>query len=115
MSFLSLKYEAFSAWSCGIKISPLHALMLSLIVNEFISNALKHTFKDGKGQIEIRLGRVGDRIQLVMSDNGRGMKEKPKSGSQGMKILSFLVRQLGGELQMKNHPGLQFHIVFNPM
>lgn len=82
-----------------------------LIINELLTNACKHAF--GKGQpdarINIELKRAGDnRLMLAISDNGVGMPagvELSSVTSLGLKLVSALVAQLGGEMQLKADGG----------
>ncbi|MDX1406784.1 MAG: sensor histidine kinase, partial [Saprospiraceae bacterium] len=58
---------------------------LALIVNELISNALKHAFRDGrKGEIDVRLSEENDTLVLEVADNGTGLPvefDATKSGN----------------------------------
>ena len=49
-----------------------------LIINELLSNSLKHAFPEkGKGEIDIKIHRIGDsEIEMIFRDNGVGLPEK---------------------------------------
>lgn len=91
---------------------------LSLIVNELITNAIKHAFPDnGKGRIMIELERVADNeAQLTFSDNGIGMPENFKlktTDSLGMRLVRTIAEnQLEGSLRMENSGGARVIIRF---
>jgi PAS domain S-box-containing protein len=75
-----------------------------LIVNELISNALKHGFKDGRaGMVCIALQRVvgTQKIRLCVSDNGTGLPvdfQSRKEASLGMQLVSDLTMQIGATM-----------------
>ena len=47
---------------------------MGLIVNELISNALKHAFSDKEsGEIHLSISRDGDKVSLFVEDNGKGL------------------------------------------
>lgn len=96
------------------------AIPASLILNELISNALKHGFPDGRaGSITIRGHRHNGNFELAVDDDGIGVGEgvdlsKPKS--LGLEIVKILTRQLKGtfELERRNGStlGTTFRILF---
>jgi two-component sensor histidine kinase len=96
------------------------AIPCGLIINELVSNALKHAFpsywKD-KGKIEISLQQNGDdEIELIVKDNGVGISENidfRKSDSLGLKLLTTLVEdQLHGMIVLNRETGTTFLIRF---
>jgi PAS domain S-box-containing protein len=93
------------------------ALPCGLILNELISNALKHGFPNGRrGVIRVELRR-SDRASacLVVADDGVGMAaglDLDKSKSIGMRLVSMLTRQLQGKLDLTREPGLTVRITF---
>jgi len=94
------------------------AVPCSLIVNEMMSNSLKHAFPgDRKGDIRIRftLDDVNGNYILDYSDNGIGLPEgfvPGKSGSLGTSLINGLTRQLKGTLAMVPGPGVHYVITF---
>lgn len=85
-----------------------------LILNELLSNSLKHAFKDGReGVIRISLTQsdAGD-ISLSVSDNGIGLPEGfapgQSSNTLGHQVVSTLIRQLGAELTVNGENGASF-------
>jgi two-component sensor histidine kinase len=86
------------------------AINIGQIINELVSNALKHAFKDKKGEINIIL-KDG---YLEISDNGIGYDISDKNNeSLGMKLVDILVKdQLKGTLEIKHQNGTKIIIRF---
>jgi PAS domain S-box-containing protein len=94
------------------------AIPLGLVLNELISNALKHAFPDGqRGQIRVHLGRWDkDRYRLVVSDNGVGFPANldfRNAPSLGLQLVCTLVDQLGGTIELIGAPGTTFNVTFD--
>ena len=91
------------------------AVPLGLIVNELVSNALKHAFPDGRsGQIRVRLTPIeDDQIHLVVQDNGIGFPANidfRRSSSLGLTIIMTLMNQLRGEIALHSQDGARFEL-----
>lgn len=87
----------------GITVSADIARGLALIVNELVSNALKHAFpQDRAGIIEIGCGLDADgQIALHVSDNGVGYPKLhvvEDGAGLGMKMIDMLLAQMKGRL-----------------
>jgi PAS domain S-box-containing protein len=97
------------------------AIPVGLIINELVSNSLKHAFPEGKkGEIEISLSSIGEyMIELLVQDNGVGIPEGVdfrNTESLGLHIVNILVEnQLHGEITMNNDNGTEFRIRFRRM
>jgi PAS domain S-box-containing protein len=102
------------------------AVPLGMIVNELVSNSLKHAFVGrARGKIRIKLSRE-DSVELeskcyestsfilTISDNGVGIPEFEIENldSLGMQLVTSLVDQLDGELELKRAQGTEFTIKF---
>jgi two-component sensor histidine kinase/sensor domain CHASE-containing protein len=93
------------------------AVPCGLIVNELISNSLKHAFPEGHGgEINISLHSDDtDTITLVVGDNGVGLPEGldfRKADSLGLQLVMSLVSQLGGSIDIDTRSGTQSTIHF---
>jgi PAS domain S-box-containing protein len=93
------------------------AVPCGLIINELISNALKHAFKDidRKGTITIKFRGVGCRYVLEIQDDGVGLPAcftLDSSSSMGMEIVTILTQQIDGRLQFESEHGARFEISF---
>ncbi len=84
-----------------VEIDPDRAVPFGLLVNELTTNAIKHAFPHGSGLIKLCVEQVGDQIELVVSDDGVGMKvvDLTKSAEKrGSNYVAIFVRQLGGTI-----------------
>ena len=98
------------------------AVPLGIIVNELVSNSLKHAFKArDRGEIRIKLHRDGNEdcesthFTLTVSDNGVGIPENldiEDLDSLGLQLVTTLVDQLDGELELKRNNGTEFTVRF---
>lgn len=93
------------------------AVPCGLIVNELVSNALKHAFPvGGEGEIRIDLRPTeDDRYVLRVHDNGVGLPSNvqwQKSKSLGLKLVTDLTKQLGGSVRVDSQVGTAFEITF---
>lgn len=100
-----------------IKLNVNQAIPCSLIVNEVVTNALKHAFDD-EGTIRILLREQEKRIKLTISDNGKGLPDDYEDlinkGSLGFKLIDTLSFQLNGHYQFSSgNPGTEFTFQFD--
>jgi two-component sensor histidine kinase len=93
------------------------AIPCGLIINELITNALKHAFPAGrKGEIRICLRcSADDEWELVVADDGAGLPKdiqvRPRE-SLGLSIVQTLTKQLQGEMELNALNGAEFKIKF---
>ena len=87
-----------------------------LLINELVSNSLKHAFPDDRrGEIRIDLRQEEDKFILVVRDDGVGIPQGidlQNSPSLGLKLVSTLVRQLRGTVTLDRERGTKFSIEF---
>ncbi len=100
----------------SVKVRLATAVPLGLIVNELLTNALRHAFPDARqGQIEIVLRReAGRQICVTVCDDGVGLPEGTTledRRSTGLTIVTSLARQLGATLSMDSEAGLSVCLV----
>ena len=92
------------------------AIPVGLILNELISNALKHAFPDGRsGSVLIEGGREQGRIRLAVEDDGIGAPpglEVARPDSLGLQIIQILTRQLKGKFEVACGRPAKFKISF---
>ncbi len=93
------------------------AIPCGLILNELITNALKHAFPPPMlGTVSVRLHMNGDgQVAFSVSDDGVGMPEKFELGSSsslGLSLVHTLVEQLEGELDISHQGGTTFRVTF---
>lgn len=92
----------------SLDVPAAKAAPLALLLNELVGNAVKHAFPDGrKGRLTIRAGRVERKLQIVVEDDGVGLRHAPApEGSFGKNLIDMLVRQLRGQLTWRDmEPG----------
>ena len=86
------------------------AIPLGLIINELITNSLKHAFQSSEsGQINVILSKnESNGIYFEYSDNGTGFKlPKGKTESFGLELIGILIDQLGGTFTLNSEKGVQ--------
>jgi two-component sensor histidine kinase len=96
------------------------AIPCGLIINELVSNALKHAFPGGgSGAISVSLGSTAQgEFRLVVGDNGRGLPpgfDPKNSTSLGLKLVTDLTKQLDGALEVSTDGGTTFSITFREL
>jgi two-component sensor histidine kinase len=104
------------------------AVPLGIIVNELVSNSLKYAFiGKEKGKIEVKLrrdeniecknkGLKSTTFSLTVTDNGVGIPDNlviENLDSLGLQLVTSLVNQLDGELELKRNNGTEFVIRFS--
>ena len=87
------------------------AIPLGLLVNELVTNSLKHAFPDGRGEIDVSLSRAENGgLLLVVADNGQGYS-RGEAGAPaarmalGSTIIEGLVAQLEGTIMVQSRQG----------
>ena len=104
--------------SVGLDVSQ--AVPCGLLINELVSNCLKHAFPDGRaGEVRVELQSVdgGPAVRLRVADNGVGLPadfDLRQLRSLGLQLVSDLVGQLQGRLEIGRGPGAVFEVVFTP-
>jgi two-component sensor histidine kinase len=92
------------------------AIPTGLILNELITNALKHAFPQGRcGHIRIEAHSHDGKVELAVIDDGVGVPEDVstrKCRSQGLRIVEILARQLRGTWELKREAGTIFRLSF---
>jgi PAS domain S-box-containing protein len=100
-----------------VEVETAQAIPCGLIVNELITNALKHAFPDGRrGEVRVGLRQEpGGSIRVSVSDTGVGLPDDIASrqrDSLGLQLVSDLAHQLLGTLDIG--PGAAFAVTFPP-
>jgi two-component sensor histidine kinase len=93
------------------------AIPCGLIINELVSNSLKHAFpQERAGEITIEMTKTSaNRTTLTVRDNGIGMPEHVdfrNSPSLGLDLVNSLVQQLGGSIDLDRRAGTAFTLTF---
>ncbi len=94
------------------------AIPCGLIINELVSNSLKHAFEGLERPelvISVDLERDTGQCVLSVADNGPGVPpgyDIHSSGTLGLTLVRMLVKQLAGSLALDAGPGARFRIRF---
>lgn len=95
------------------------AIPLGLIVNELLSNSMKHAFPGKReGEINLEFGITDDEFVLVVGDNGIGFPEDlefQNTSSLGLQLVNTLTRQISGIIELDTTNGTLFSIKFKEM
>lgn len=86
---------------------------LGLIINELITNILKHAFVGRKdGTINIDLVEENSELRLTISDDGIGIPDTLdlKSGSFGYQLIHALAHQISGEISIELNKGTSVNL-----
>ena len=105
-----------------VMVEPIHlgvdqAVPTGLIVNELVSNSLKHAFpSDRSGKVVINVvTETPEMVLVTVTDDGVGLSSEydtRKTRSLGMQLVSTLVKQLAGTLEFDNAQGTSWFIRF---
>jgi PAS domain S-box-containing protein len=92
------------------------AVPCGLIVNEILSNALKHAFPGGRGgEIIVALQQTNGACVLTIRDNGIGLKPDSENApvrTLGLQLVRGLVQQIEGAIEVRRDGGTVFSISF---
>jgi len=99
------------------------AVPCGLIINELVTNAIKHAFPEGvgagdeRGAIRVTVQQLADgRIELMVADNGQGLPESVdlvSDKSLGLRLVRMLAQdQLQGEVTVDRSQGTAFRVTF---
>jgi two-component sensor histidine kinase len=120
---LARSYRADASENVDLKIEAMdvslpvdRAIPCGLIVNELITNALKHAFPNGRqGGIQVRLAAQSKETTLAVRDDGVGFPpdvDFRQSRSLGLQLVCTLANQLGGTINLERDNGTEFVITF---
>jgi len=90
-----------------------------LIINELVSNSLKHAFPAGKeGTITIKMRSLDDKYVLEVADDGGGcvqQSDMENNSKLGLYLVNSLVKQLDGTIKVLEGTGTAYKIVFQEL
>ena len=92
------------------------AIPCGLIINELVTNSLKHAFPNGSsGKIFIEFHKDNNKYKLVVGDNGKGLPmdfDIQKTETLGLKLIKTLVKQIDGIFDLNRIGGTMITITF---
>gem|GEM_PF-1082035 len=104
---------------CTCSPTPLdlrRSVACGLIVNELVTNAVKHAFAPGApGTVEVDLVSQGPEVEVRVADDGVGLPpgmEEGRPGSSGMELVRLLTSQLEGRLTVSREGGTTWTLRF---
>ena len=98
-----------------VLLNLITAVPLGLIINELVTNALKHAFPENKkGIISITIrNKKTNQFELIVEDNGIGFKNNTtQTKSFGLELINLLASQLNGMVKIENTGMTKFSITF---
>lgn len=88
-------------------------LPLALMVNELLTNAIKHGICGNGGCVRVALKNCGEKVELRVEDNGPGLTEdKPAKRHSGLSLVAHLARQLDGSFETEFTPSGKYLLRF---
>jgi two-component sensor histidine kinase len=99
----------------GLKLDIDRAIPCGLIINELVSNCVKHAFPDRRrGRIDVNMKELAcGGYELVVADDGVGCVEETwKCETLGMRLIRSLITQLRGSIQVESSAGTRVTIRF---
>lgn len=107
----------FSVQAEDVELDIETAIPCGLLVNELITNSLKHAFlaESNGGMVQIQFFAENGNYVLRVTDNGSGFpadSELQQPSSLGMQLVKSLTRQLNGELDISTDHGTIVNITF---
>jgi len=93
------------------------AIPCALVLNELLTNSLKHAFPAGRrGLLRVGLHEHDGEVTLTVADDGVGISndvDPAESASLGMQLVATLSRQLDGKLELQRSPGTTVQVTFS--
>jgi two-component sensor histidine kinase len=95
-------------------LPPEMATAVAVVLVELLQNAAEHAFEEGSsGHVKVQTKREGDRVQLVVADDGKGLPEgfDLGSGGLGLQIVKTLaIDELAGSIQLESSGGTRITV-----
>jgi two-component sensor histidine kinase len=84
------------------------ATLLALVLSELVSNAVEHGYDGGSGAVAVRVARSAAGLEMVVADDGAGLRERfalPDAGGLGLQIVrTLVVGELRGTFALRPGP-----------
>ncbi len=86
---------------------------IGLIVNELVTNVIKHAFDESftTPEIKVDLHKQEEELILTVSDNGKGLVKEPNPDSFGIKLIHSLSKKLKGKVTFTSENGTTVTII----
>jgi PAS domain S-box-containing protein len=101
----------------SVRLDVDRAIPCGLILNELVSNSLRHAFPDGRrGLVLVKLQHITRRrCRIVVSDNGVGLGAADIGASPrtlGMRLVASLAKQIDATVEVSSAGGTTFSAIF---
>lgn len=100
----------------SLLLSLNQAIPCGLLLNELITNTVKHGYDIGETiKIDVKAGVDNEKVKIHYWDYGKGFSGDTdflESGNFGATIIKILIQQLGADWEVKNENGMQFSFSF---
>lgn len=92
------------------------AVSIGIIVNELVTNACKHAFGPGGGEIRVRAVKEAESARIEVADNGKGFAAGAKARSGlGTRLVAAFVQRLRGRSKVHSSPDGTVHTILVPL
>ncbi len=98
---ISIKNIRLNLDAKNIKLNIDTMLPIGILINELMSNSLKHAIFENELIIDINIKLYQSKIKFTYKDSGTSFKETTKTKSLGVSIINSMVKQLKGSIQRK--------------
>lgn len=87
----------------NIQVSAHSAMIIGLLVNEWIANAVKYAFPEGRGTIRVAAERSGSALVVTVADDGRGGAQI--GSGNGSRLMDGLASTIDGSISVRRDGG----------
>jgi two-component sensor histidine kinase len=92
------------------------AVAIGIVVNELVTNACKHAFGDGGGEVRVRVAREDGGARIEVADNGCGYASSGrKRTGLGTRLIASFVDRVGGRSEVRSTAEGTVHTILVPL
>ena len=97
----------------NLSLESSDTIHLGIILNELLTNSIKHAFKNHRGNIVISLSKNDDIYKLYYTDSGKGFDNKKMSHEGfGLNLIALSIRHLKGTMNIQTNERFEIIIYF---
>lgn len=104
----------------NLKVNSSQAHYLTLIINELLTNSVKHALKEKDGKITVNISDRDDDVSITFKDNGEGFPANIIAGeidlnNGGFSLIKDIIeKNLSGSINISNNNGAVVNFIFKP-